>query len=81
MYKIGEWAKVDNDFQNCFGVSISPFYDGLLSLIFKRVVINLVKFDEWLESTYPDEWKNTAMFDILLHHYGQKGVSIIKTLI
>ncbi|MDR0694700.1 MAG: hypothetical protein LBF81_05325 [Prevotellaceae bacterium] len=81
MYKIGEWAKVRKDFKECFEVSFAPFYAGLLTLAYRRIVMDIVKFDEWLEKNYPDEWENTSMENIIRHHYGQKGISIINALI
>jgi hypothetical protein len=52
-----------------------------MSYAFNRIVMDYVKFDEWLEEQYPDEWKTSSMEDILLSHYGKEGAALIKRLL
>jgi hypothetical protein len=80
MYEIGEWSKAKKDFE-IFGISIRHFYDGLLTVAYKKIVIDIVKFDGWLEKIHPDEWKITSMDNLVRRHYGEKGIIILKKLI
>jgi hypothetical protein len=79
-YRTGEWAKVKADFQECFGISITPFFDGVLTLAFKKIMIDFVKFDDWLKSTHPNEWENDSMNSIIERNYGKKALKLINEI-
>lgn len=42
--------EIRNKFPRYFGVPFSPFYDGLVSVLFKRVMIDIPKFSTWLNA-------------------------------
>jgi len=64
-------AEAHKLFHNVFGVSLNPFLDGLLMAVFKKPIIDLLKFDAWLEEKFGEEYKTMSMKDILIKHYGE----------
>ena len=81
-YKIGEWTRARNDFENAFGISIQPFYDGLITLVFKSVKIDPFKFDDFLHKVhgnYEDDGK--SMNDIVIEKYGENALKTLNRLI
>jgi len=80
-YKIGEWSKVRKDFEDAFKCSIQPFYDGLLTVAFKRIVIDIIKFDDYLHQVHGNyEEENKSMEDIVKEYYGENGFLVLQRL-
>jgi len=81
MYKIGEWDRARKDFYAIFDTDITPFYDGFMTCLFKRLHIDILKLDEWLHKKHGNyEDKHQSMQDVIKEHYGEKGVELIDKL-
>jgi len=81
-YKIGEWVRARNDFQNAFGISIQPFYDGLMTMLFESITIDILKFDDFLHQKHGNyEDKGKSMNDIVIEHYGENALDVLKRLL
>jgi hypothetical protein len=81
-YKIGKWSEAKNDFRECFGISIGPFYDGLMTLLCQSIKIDIVKFDEWIHKQHGDyELENKSLADIIFEYYGDEAAALIDELI
>jgi hypothetical protein len=82
MYQIGQWASARRDFENVFKTTISPFYDGLATIVFQAIKIDILLFDEWLHKMYGDyEDEGKSMQDIVIEHYGYKADELINELL
>jgi len=82
MYKISEIAKVRTDFERVFHTKFTPFYDGIWTVAFQKICIDIIKFDDWLHSKYGDyETDNKSMQEIVIEHYGTEGDELIIELL
>ena len=82
MYSFSEVQKLNDKFYSIFGVGFQKFYDGLMSVLFKRLCIDILKFDDWLHEKYGDYEENgQSMKEIIYEKYGEKGVKLIEDLI
>jgi hypothetical protein len=82
MYKIGEWARAENDFKEVFKIGLRSFYYALPTMLFKRIYIDICEFDDYLHTQhgrYEDAGK--SMRDIIVEHYGERGMKLIEELI
>ena len=82
IYKIGEWKNLKNDFREIFHIEFAEFYDGFLTVLFRKVCIDFFKFDDWLHAKYgiyEDDGK--SMQDVIIEHYGIEGDKLIDKLI
>jgi len=68
-------------FRETFGISLNPFLDGFLFALFKKPIINLEKFDAWLEKKFSEDYKTMSMTELLLKHYGETVNSQIEDLL
>lgn len=81
-YHFHELSTVERKFQKTFGVSFKPFYDGIMSVVSKHLVMDIVKFDDWLHNQFGDyEDKGQSMKDIVLEKYGEDAEKLILSLI
>ena len=81
MYKTNEWNKAGLDFQRTFRISIKPFYDGLLTYVFKSIQIDPFKFDEYLHKIHGEyESDGKSILDIILEKYGESGLNVFNAL-
>ena len=81
-YLLKERSRAHNDFYNAFGISIQPFYDGLITLVFKSIKIDIIKFDDYLHGKYGDyEDEGKSMNDIVVEKYGEDASKILEKLI
>lgn len=80
-YKIGEWSKARKDFCDAFGISIQPFYDGLMTLVFGCIQIDPYKFDDWLYQKHKDYIDGVSMEQIIQRHYGARGRDVLLALL
>ena len=77
-----EAGKVDQRFQEYFGVSFRPFYDGMMSVIFKHLMVDVIKLDDWLHTKWGDyEAEGMSMRGCIRKHYGEDAEKFIVTLI
>lgn len=76
-FKSYEHGKVNKLFWKYFGTNFKPFF---LGFIFNKqeILIDLVKFDEYLEKTYNYEG---SMEEFVLHRFGGNAHNFIKKLI
>lgn len=79
-YNIGEWYRARKDFQTSFGVSIAPFYDGLMTVLCNRIMIDIVKFDGYISEKYPED-ESLSCNEIISKHYGDEAANLIDELI
>jgi hypothetical protein len=68
-------------FKAAFKTSLNPFLDGMLMLMLKQPVIDIVKFDGWLHKQCGDyESEGKSMNDILSEKYGKAAARLIYVL-
>jgi len=80
-YSFAERIKVDQLFNQYFNVSFRMFYDGLISVMSKRLVIDILKFDNWLHSQFGNyEDNKTSMKDIIISKFGKEACELIESL-
>jgi len=85
IYKFHESGKAKSDFTDAFGSSasclLSVFYDGLMSVVFGCIQIDPIKFDDYLYRKHEDYIEGVSMRDIVLKHYGEKGLRVLEALL
>ena len=80
-YNFNQTQTVKTNFEAYFGVSFGRFYDGLMSVISKRLVIDILKFDDWLHDRHGKyEDKKLSMSDIIFQYYGRDACEFIESL-
>lgn len=67
-------------FHDVFGISLNPYLDGLLSMAYKKPVLNLEKFDAWLGGKFED-YKDLSMNALLCKHYGEETAAKVYDLL
>lgn len=81
-YHFHELSTVERKFQKSFGVSFKPFYDGMMSVIFKHLMVDIIKFDDWLHNQFGDyEDKGQSMQGLVREKYGEDAEKLIISLI
>ena len=77
-----DWAKLRCDFIDTFDMSIVDFYDPLMSWVFGKFQIDIIKFDNRLHSKF-GEYENNglSMKDVIIKEYGKFGLTLIEQLI
>jgi len=81
-YNIGEWAKAKTDFERVFHVNIAPFYDGLTTVLFQKICINILIFDDYLHKLYGFyEDKGLSMKEMIFKKYGNEGIELMDKLL
>ncbi|MDR1198367.1 MAG: hypothetical protein LBK94_05060, partial [Prevotellaceae bacterium] len=83
IYAIGtHWGRADKDFRYYFHIGIGNFYDGWSTFIFKKICINIFKFDDYLHSMYGDyEERGLCMEELIIEKYGIEANKLIHELI
>jgi len=79
-YRISEWHKAGQDFQSVFKVSIRHFYDGFMTILYGCIQIDPFKFDDYLYKIWNYDGTGKSMQDVILEHYGQKGLDVFLAL-
>ena len=81
-YNFSELGKVNSLFRGYFNVSISQFHDGLMSMISKRLTIDMFKFDDWLHKQHGDyESQGLSMSGIIYRKYGKEAKEFIESFL
>ncbi|MDR2385835.1 MAG: hypothetical protein LBD80_09310 [Tannerella sp.] len=81
-YYIGQWNQAGQDFQRVFQTSIAPFYDGMTSLVFCKICINILVFDDYLQKLYGDYTeRGMSMQDIVIEKYGREANELLEKLL
>lgn len=80
-YNFHEIGKVSENFQKYFGVNFKSYYDSLSSILFKKLVIDVIKFDDYLRAKYRyDEKKEISLSAFLINQFGVEAWRFFKTL-
>lgn len=75
-------SEVKNLFHEYFHTDFGRFYDGLMSVILNHLSIDIIKFDNYLQSKFGDYIsENKSMEDIIIEKYGEKANEFINNLI
>lgn len=53
----------------------------MLTKLCNQIIIDIIKFDDYLEEKHSDYIDGISMEDIILKHYGQKGSDLITELL
>ena len=79
-YRITEAHIVERKFQRLFGVSFQPFFDPALSVIFRHVNLDILKFDKWLcdQLGCPSD---APIAEIVRKRYGAEAEKLLICLI
>lgn len=81
-YHFNEISIVDEKFMKFFGVPFKRFYDGLMSVVFGKLTINIIVFDDYLHERfgeYEDEGK--SMKDEVIEKFGKEASEFITQLL
>lgn len=82
MYNLSQSQTVKTKFESIFGTSFGPFYDPFLSVLAKAILIDIIKFDDFLHKKHGDyEKDNLSMNDLLISKYGKEASEFINSLI
>lgn len=82
IYKVSDRVQAGKDFAAVFGTSIAPYYDGIVTLVFKKICIDPFKFDDRLHRLYGDyENEGKSMEGIVKEHYGEAGLKLLNKLL
>lgn len=69
-------------FAKLFEVSIGDFYDPLLSLLFGRWMIDLIRFDQYLHSKFGNyEAEGLSMEEFVTMRFGNEASKLLEDLI
>lgn len=79
-YRITEVHIVEREFQRLFGVSFRPFFDPDLSVIFRHVSLDLLKFDKWLHDQLGAP-SDASIAEIVRKKYGAEAEKLLICLI
>ncbi len=77
-YVSSDAHKVDKEFQSYFGVSFQPFFLGFIIPNDNSILIDLVKFEDFLTKEYSYQG---SMSDFILEKHGKKAHNFLLKLI
>jgi hypothetical protein len=67
-------------FKDTFGLKLNEYLDTELSVVSKKPILDLYKFEEWLQSKH-DINEDESIEDVLLQHYGKAVTEQIRDMI
>jgi hypothetical protein len=77
-----DWGRAKKDFKQHFHVGIGGFYDGLTTIVFQKICIDILKFDDWLHAQYGNyEDRGLTMEKLIIEQYGNKALKFLEELI
>lgn len=79
-YKISELTELKEYFRSIFNTSMGQFIDTLMTALEARIVIDIVKFDEYLHKTHSGD-ENLSCTEIIFKYYGDEAAALIDELI
>lgn len=79
-YNITELTELKEYFREVFGVGIGQFIDTLMTAACAKIMIDIVKFDEYLHKTHPSA-SDLSCDEIILKYYGDEAAALIDELI
>lgn len=81
-YKFHEHSQVAEKFEKFFGVSFKEYYDGFESVLFKKIVVDVIKFDDYLLEKYRyNEEKEISMSAFILNKFGIDAWRFFRALL
>lgn len=81
-FKICEWGACRREWHRLLpDISIVDVYDGLMSVVNKRITIDLVALGRRLECLYPDESERLSIAEMIIEHYGENAKKLIEKLL
>ena len=81
-YDFSQTQTVKTNFEAYFGTSFGQFYDGKMSIIFKRLTIDIFKFDDWLHKQHGDYEKDgLSMSGVITKYYGKEANEFINSFL
>jgi len=81
-FKISEYVQAKRQFTDVFNLRIGDFHDPILSIAFGCVLIDVLKFDEWLHQrlgSYEDQGLN--MQQLVVQHFGSDAWEFLSSII
>lgn len=81
-YKFHDITQVAEEFEKIFGVKFKNYYDGIESILFKKIVVDVIKFDDYLLEKYRyNEEKEISMSEFILNKFGADAWHFFKALL
>lgn len=81
-YKFNEISLVSEKFEKFFGVRFKDYYDGIESILFKKIVVDIIKFDDYLLEKYRyNEKKEISMSAFILNKFGIDAWRFFRALL
>ena len=82
-YETWEHQQAKADFERFFETPFPPFYDGRISFVFRRIVMDIPKFDGWLHKQHGnyEESAGLSMQEIIQLWYGEEALRVVKALL
>ena len=81
VYEITDMVRFRDDFRKFLPeVMLMDIKDGLMTVINKRVTIDIVQLGRELCRLYPDDWEKLSMNEVIEKHYGKQGVEFINAV-
>ena len=81
MWTFSNYPELREKFFKCFRTGISEFYDPEPSLIAGCIVIDIVKFDQWLHKEVGDyENDGMSLCEAISEYYGDDAAMLIDEL-
>lgn len=79
-YDITELTELKEYFREVFGIGIGQFIDTLMTAACAKIMINIVKFDEYLHKVHPND-QDLSCDEIIFEYYGAEAAALIDELI
>lgn len=81
-YKFHEISQVTEKFESFFGVRFKDYHDKFDSILFKKIVVDVIKFDNYLEKKYQyNKEKEISMSAFILNKFGVDAWRFFRTLL
>lgn len=81
-FKFSDKEKVRKEFKKYFNEDFLLFFDKELSFAYDRIVIDIVKFDDFLHKKFGNyEEKALSMANIMFDNFGYKATKFFKKLL
>ncbi|MDR1129827.1 MAG: hypothetical protein LBK96_02475, partial [Prevotellaceae bacterium] len=79
--KVADWGRARKEFEHHFHVGIKNFYDGQATFTFKKICIDVFKFDDYLHRIYGDyEDRGLSMEELVIEKYGVEARNLLNEL-
>lgn len=75
-----QYLSACKEFKEIFNIPLNEYIDEL-GITMEIVMIDIIKFDKWLQSVHPYSEDKCSVQDIVEQYYGKRGVTLIKKLL